>query len=81
MSNFVLFGAAPQIVSWLTPVCLLGIGAIVGLLLLGVIYGICFGLSRIPLLGSLNESASSRNITAGGMDPHEYVTILDDVYF
>ena len=55
--NIVLLGAlAPKHVSWLTPIWLLGLGGLAALLLLGVLWAVFTGLSRIPGLGELIEN-------------------------
>ena len=43
----------PKLVSWLTPIWLLGVGVILGLLLFLVIWGLAAGFSRIGPLGRL----------------------------
>jgi ABC-type transport system involved in multi-copper enzyme maturation permease subunit len=52
MSSLVLFGAVDNWVSmWLTPVWLLGVGAIVGLALLLLLWGLALVISRLPVIG------------------------------
>jgi ABC-type transport system involved in multi-copper enzyme maturation permease subunit len=52
MSSLVLFGTVDNWVSmWLTPVWLLGVGAIVGLALLLLLWGIALVISRLPVIG------------------------------
>src|SRR6185295_11927146 len=53
------------VISWLTPVCVIGVGAILGLLLCLVLWGIGNLLSRIQPLADLVEQPQSRWIVVG----------------
>ncbi|WP_254510370.1 ABC transporter permease [Anatilimnocola floriformis] len=48
----------------LTPVWILGIGAAVGLIFCAVIWGLMFGLSRIPVLGNLAANKQNARVVA-----------------
>jgi ABC-type transport system involved in multi-copper enzyme maturation permease subunit len=52
-----------SIINWLTPIWILGIGAISGLVLCLAIWLVAAVLSRISLLGSLAENAKPRRVT------------------
>jgi ABC-type transport system involved in multi-copper enzyme maturation permease subunit len=54
---------ADTIINWLTPVWIIGVGAIVGLLLCGVLWGLGNLLSRVPAIGSLAERPLARWVT------------------
>lgn len=56
MSNLVVCGAvSPWISNWLTPLWLVGVGAIGGLLVLVLLWGLAALLSRLPGVGTLAE--------------------------
>jgi len=62
MPAYLLLGAMPTWASnWLTPLWLLSLGVLLGLVLLLLLWGVCFILSRIPGLGTLAENPSLRN--------------------
>ncbi len=67
MNYSLLFAASPEVTSWLTPIWILGMGVTLGLVILLVIWGVCTLLSRIPVLGELNEVPSTRNFVALGI--------------
>ena len=53
MPQFALLGLlSPKHVSWISPLWLLGVGALAGLVLVALLLGIFFLLSRIPALGT-----------------------------
>lgn len=54
-----------EMVNWLTPVWILGVGALAGLALCGLIWLVAAALSRIPFLGSLAEDTRSKWIAVG----------------
>ena len=56
-----LFGASPELIGWLTPIWILGLGVGLGLVLLLALWGICFGLSRVPVIGTIAETPELRN--------------------
>ena len=57
-----LLGAAPTwLTNWLTPLWLIGLGTLIGLAILLVLWGAAFILSRIPPIGSLAEDPRRRN--------------------
>ena len=59
-----LLGFVPVWVSqWLTPVWILGVGAVAGFLVLFLLWGLAALLSRIPLLGTLEERPGARRST------------------
>ena len=73
MISCCLLGAvSPWITNWLTPVWLLGVGALAGLAVLIVLWGLAFIISRIPILGDvdgfLNAQGGSRTL-AGFLRP------------
>jgi ABC-type transport system involved in multi-copper enzyme maturation permease subunit len=49
-----------ELVNWLTPVWILGMGALAGLILCGVIWLIAAALSRIPVVGELAENRRAK---------------------
>src|SRR5262245_38058583 len=53
------------IVNWLTPVWILCVGAIAGLVLTATLWGIFWLLSRIPAVGTLAEQPTQRRIAIG----------------
>lgn len=53
-----------SIVNWLTPVWILGVGALLGLILCALVWAVLWGLSRIPAIGLLNENRQAALITA-----------------
>ena len=56
MTNLLLLGAAPPwLMNWLTPVWLISLGALLGLAILIVLWGVAWLLSRIPAIGQLAE--------------------------
>lgn len=54
------------LISWLTPLWMVGLGCLFGLLGLLVVWGLCAVLSRVPLLGELLESPHRNLIIACG---------------
>ena len=48
---------APWVANWLTPIWLVGVGTLLGLLVLVVVWLLALGLSRVPGLGGLAEQA------------------------
>jgi len=57
MYDMVLFGDADSWLSdWMTPIWLLGVGALLGLLLLLVLWALAAAISRIPGVGTLSDS-------------------------
>ena len=48
-----LAAISPKLTSWLTPVWVIGLGALCGILLLVTLWGLFWLLSRIPLLGTM----------------------------
>ena len=62
MTSLSLLGVVPTWVSsWLTPLWLIGIGALIGLVVLLVLWGLAFALSRIPVIGQLAENRALRS--------------------
>ncbi len=62
MISLSLLGVVPTWVSnWLTPVWLISIGALIGLVALLVLWGLAFALSRVPAIGQLAENRSLRS--------------------
>ncbi len=62
MTSLSLLGVVPTWVSsWLTPIWLLGIGALIGLVVLLLLWAAAYGLSRIPAIGQLAENANQRS--------------------
>jgi ABC-type transport system involved in multi-copper enzyme maturation permease subunit len=77
MSQLSLFALVPSWVSnWLTPVWIVGTGALIGLLVLAVLYLIALVLSRIPLLDALAENPSRRNRVALGVSVVAFVVLF-----
>jgi ABC-type transport system involved in multi-copper enzyme maturation permease subunit len=54
-----------EMINWLTPVWILGIGALAGLILCGLVWLIAAGLSKIPFLGTLAENPRAKWIAVG----------------
>ena len=46
---------APWVVDWLTPLWLMSLGVLIGLVSLGLLWLVCAALSRIPIIGSLKD--------------------------
>lgn len=62
MTSLSLLGVVPTWVSnWLTPVWLISIGALIGLAVLIVLWGVAYALSRVPAIGQLAENSSLRS--------------------
>ncbi|MDA1048976.1 MAG: ABC transporter permease [Planctomycetota bacterium] len=62
MTSLSLLGVVPTWVSsWLTPLWLLSIGALIGLVVLFVLWGLAFAISRIPAIGQLAENPALRS--------------------
>ncbi|MEO8494051.1 MAG: ABC transporter permease [Planctomycetota bacterium] len=62
MTSVSLLGVVPTWVStWLTPLWLIGIGALIGLIVLLVLWGVAFVVSRIPAIGQLAENRALRS--------------------
>lgn len=62
-----LLAAAPWLTQWLTPIALLGLGALLGLIVLGLLWGVCAAAAKIPLVGTLFETPATRHLVAGGI--------------
>jgi ABC-type transport system involved in multi-copper enzyme maturation permease subunit len=61
MIQFSLLGAlATWVSSWLTPIWILSVGALAGLVILVILWGLAAALSRIPAVGQLAENANLR---------------------
>ncbi|MCA9122373.1 MAG: hypothetical protein H6822_14480 [Planctomycetaceae bacterium] len=62
MFSLSLLGVVPVWVStWLTPLWLIGIGALIGLVVLMLLWGLAIVVSRIPAIGQLAENRSLRS--------------------
>ena len=62
MTSLSLLGVVPTWVSsWLTPLWLIGIGALIGLVVLAILWAVALALSRVPAIGQLAENASLRS--------------------
>lgn len=62
MTSFLLLGVVPDWVSnWLTPLWLISIGALIGLVILSLLWGVALVLSRIPAIGQLAENPGLRS--------------------
>jgi ABC-type transport system involved in multi-copper enzyme maturation permease subunit len=64
MSQLSLFAVEPWVNFWLTPIWILGLGALAGLIGLLVVWGIAAFLSGIPFLGTLADHRELRNKVA-----------------
>ncbi|MGE0758727.1 MAG: ABC transporter permease, partial [Pirellulaceae bacterium] len=65
MAGMAVLGLVPTwISSWLTPIWLLGVGAIGALLLLAALWVVAMVLSRIPALSALADNPTTRNRAA-----------------
>ena len=60
MSDFIVFGVSENLVNWLTPVWVFGVGMAVGMVLLGILWGVAFGLSRVPAISKLGDDLRLR---------------------
>lgn len=68
MTEFAIFGLVPNWTSnWLTPLWLIGVGALLALIVLTAVWLIAYVLSRIPLLGGMAENLTLRNRAALGL--------------
>ncbi|MCA9145215.1 MAG: ABC transporter permease [Planctomycetales bacterium] len=62
MTSLSLFGVVPTWVSsWLTPLWLIGIGALIGSIVLLVLWGMAIAVSRIPAIGGIAENRALRS--------------------
>ncbi|MBC8356629.1 MAG: ABC transporter permease [Planctomycetes bacterium] len=62
MTSLSLLGVVPTWVSgWLTPLWLIGIGALIGLVVLLALWGLAIAVSRVPAIGQLAENRSLRS--------------------
>jgi hypothetical protein len=52
----------PRFINWFMPVWLTGAGVLLGILLLAVLGGVCFVLSRVPAVGRLAECPQRRRV-------------------
>ena len=67
MSSLVLLGQDGNWVNmWLTPLWLLGVGALFGVFLLLVLWGLAWALSRIPLIGGVSDATQPAQREAAG---------------
>jgi ABC-type transport system involved in multi-copper enzyme maturation permease subunit len=69
MTNWCIVAAvSPWISNWLTPVWLLGVGALAGLAVLFVLWALAYVISRLPILGDLDgvlrSNGGSRTLAA-----------------
>lgn len=63
MMQLTLLGAVPTwVANWLTPIWLVSLGMLFGLLILLILWGLAYGLSRIPVIGALGEDPARRNV-------------------
>jgi ABC-type transport system involved in multi-copper enzyme maturation permease subunit len=60
--NSLTIHVEPWVTNWLTPVWILGLGALLGVLVVLLLCGLGWGLSRIPALARINESRNARLI-------------------
>lgn len=66
MSSLVFLGTTGNWVNmWLTPLWLLGVGTLAGMVLLLVLWGLAFVLSRIPLIGGSPDSEKTAAKSGG----------------
>jgi len=62
MTSLSLLGVVPTwITNWLTPLWLIGLGALIALVVLLILWGVAFVLSRVPAIGQLAENRSLRS--------------------
>ena len=52
----------PRFINWFMPVWLTGAGVLLGIVLLAVLGGVCFVLSRVPAVGRLAECPQRRRV-------------------
>lgn len=64
MSQLSLLAVEPWMNFWLTPIWILGLGALAGLIVLLAVWGIAAALSCIPFLGTLADNRKLRNKVA-----------------
>lgn len=63
MMHFSILAAVPTyITNWLTPLWLVGLGALLGLIVLVILWGAALVLSRIPAIGTVAEDPRKRNV-------------------
>jgi ABC-type transport system involved in multi-copper enzyme maturation permease subunit len=66
MTHCYVLGAVPSwITNWLTPLWLLGVGALLGLVLLAILWGVAFLLSRLPFLGTIGDRSQQSPLPRG----------------
>jgi hypothetical protein len=73
LAAFDIFGNATWVGNWLTPLWLVGIGALAGLIVLALLAGIAWLLRGIPVFRSLSEV--TQTITEGPLQPIMAVAI------
>lgn len=62
MTSLSLLGVVPTwVTNWLTPLWLIGLGALIALVVLLILWGVAFVLSRVPAIGQLAENRSLRS--------------------
>jgi ABC-type transport system involved in multi-copper enzyme maturation permease subunit len=62
MTSLSLLGVVPTwVTNWLTPLWLIGLGALIALVVLLILWGLAFVLSRVPAIGELAENRSLRS--------------------
>ena len=77
MMQLSLLAAVPTWVSnWLTPIWLVGLGTLIGLAVLLILWGVAFLLSRIPMIGSLAEDPKRRNIAMPSLSVASFFGLL-----
>src|SRR5688572_26129822 len=64
-SSFIHLQLADSVINWLTPVWIIGAGAVLGLLICLALWGLGNLLSRVPFLGTLAEQPLGRWAAVG----------------
>jgi len=77
MTELSLLGALPTFVgNWLTPIWILSVGALAGLVILLVVWGVAFALSRIVAIGRLAEDAKKRTVAIPAFSALAFLALL-----
>jgi ABC-type transport system involved in multi-copper enzyme maturation permease subunit len=77
MTESMLLGfVSPTTSNWLTPIWLIGVGALIGLAVLVVMWIVAFALSRVPALDAAVATPSKRNQVGFGLSVIVFAIIL-----
>ncbi len=81
LSQPLLIADLANLISWMTPVWLLGMGVALGLVMLFVLWGICAGISRIPFVVSVVETPKTKHIVALSIAGLTAILIVQGLFY